>query len=216
MNLILLGPPGAGKGTQAKKLVNDLKIPQISTGDILREAVRTGTELGRRAKPLMDAGKLVPDEIVIGIIEDRLKQPDAGMGFILDGFPRTEPQARSLESMLDRMGKKIDRVLSIELPESVVVERIAGRRSCAKDGSVYHLKTNPPRQTGKCDVCGQALFQRDDDKEEKVIERNKEYLAKTALLVDFYAQRRLLSAIAGEGSTDEVYGDIRKALGGLS
>jgi adenylate kinase len=214
MNLILLGPPGAGKGTQAKKLVVDLKIPQISTGDILREAGRNGTELGRKAKPLMDAGKLVPDEIVIGIIADRLKAADAQQGFILDGFPRTVPQAEALEAMLAKMGKRIDRVLSIEVPEAVVVERISGRRSCPKDGAVYHVSANPPKREGACDVCHGPLIQRDDDKPENVVERNKQYREKTAPLQAFYQERRLLAPIPGAGATEAVYAAIQKALQG--
>lgn len=212
MNLILLGPPGAGKGTQAKKLVQELGIPQISTGDILREAARAGTELGKQAKPLMDAGKLVPDSLVIGIIEERLKAPDAAQGFILDGFPRTVPQAQALEAMLQKSGRGIDRVLSIEVPEDVIVERISGRRSCPKDGSVFHLTGNPPKQEGVCDACGGPLVQRDDDKKEKVVERNKQYWEKTAPLIAFYSERTLLATIPGAGTTEGVYAAIRQAL----
>ena len=215
MNLILLGPPGAGKGTQAKRLVADHAIPQISTGDILREAARQGSELGKRAKPLMDAGKLVPDEIVIGIIEERLRAEDARKGFILDGFPRTVPQAQALESMLDGAGRTIDRVLSIEVPEEKIVERISGRRSCPKDGSVYHVVSSPPQRSGFCDQCGTGLIQRDDDKPERVVERNKHYWEKTAPLIDFYRQKGILSAISGVGSADGVYSEIEKALAGL-
>ena len=214
MNLILLGPPGAGKGTQAKKLVADLKIPQISTGDILREAGRTGTELGRKAKPLMDAGKLIPDEIVIGIIADRLKEKDAQQGFILDGFPRTVPQAEALEAMLEKLGKRIDRVLSIEVPEAVIVERISGRRSCPKDGTVFHVTSNPPKREGVCDVCHGPLIQREDDSAEKVGERNTQYWGKTAPLLAFYEKRNLLAPINGAGSTEAVYAAIQKALPG--
>jgi adenylate kinase len=212
MNLILLGPPGAGKGTQAKKLVAELSIPQISTGDILREAVRSGTEMGRKAKPIMDAGKLVPDEIVIGIIEERLKAADAAKGFILDGFPRTVPQAQALQSLLEKMGKAIDKVLSIDVPEEVIVKRISGRRSCPKDGSVFHLTSTPPKKAGVCDSCGGPLMQRDDDKEEKVVERNKQYWEKTAPLIAFYQQRKLLAAIPGAGTSEAVWTTIRQAL----
>lgn len=215
MNLILLGPPGAGKGTQAKRLVTEFGIPQISTGDILREAVRNGTEMGKVAGPLMAAGKLVPDEVVIGIIADRLKAADAAKGFILDGFPRTVPQADALDKMLQGMKRKIDRTLSIELAEEVIVERISGRRSCPKDGQVYHVVYNPPKRDGFCDVCGTGLVQREDDKREKVIERNKQYWEKTAPLIDYYKKKNLLSTINGAGSTEGVYTAIQQALKGL-
>jgi len=216
MNLILLGPPGAGKGTQAKKLVAELGVPQISTGDILREAARNGTEMGKRAKPLMDSGKLVPDEIVIGIIADRLRAADAQPGFILDGFPRTVPQAEALEAMLKEMGKVIERVLSIEVPEAVIVERISGRRSCPKDGSVFHVTATPPKQPNTCDACGGALIQRDDDKAENVVERNKQYWSKTAPLIEFYTKRGVLKTIPGEGASSAVYAAIRAVLPGKS
>src|SRR5688572_23046033 len=142
--MILFGPPGAGKGTQAKRLQADLGVPQISTGDILRDAARSGTELGRKAKPLMDAGQLVPDDIVNGIVAERLQQPDTARGFILDGYPRTIPQAESVDAALARQGRKIDLVISLEVPDPVIVERVSGRRSCPKDGSVYHVVTSPP------------------------------------------------------------------------
>jgi len=212
MNLILLGPPGAGKGTQAKKLVAELGIPQISTGDILRQAVAAGTPMGKRAKALMDEGKLVPDEVVVGIVDDRLKAADAQKGFVLAGFPRTVPQAEALEALLSSSGKRIDKVVSIEVPEQVIVERISGRRSCPKDGSVFHVTGNPPKREGVCDACGGPLVQRDDDKAEKVVERNKQYWEKTAPLVDFYARRNLLSAVQGDGTTEAVYAAIRAAL----
>jgi adenylate kinase len=216
MNLILLGPPGAGKGTQAKKLVADHGIPQISTGDILREATRAGTELGRQAGPLMAAGKLVPDEIVIGIIAERLKAKDAAQGFILDGFPRTVPQAEALDRMLAGARRKIDKVLSLEVPEEVVVERISGRRSCPKDGQVYHVVYTPPQRDGFCDVCGTGLIQREDDKRDKVVERNKQYWEKTAPLIDYYKKKGALAPILGAGTSEGVYASIKLALQGIS
>ncbi len=214
MRLILLGPPGAGKGTQAKKLVADFRIPHISTGDMLRQAAREGTELGKKAKVLIDAGSLVPDDMVIGLIAERLSRPDAAAGFILDGFPRTVRQAETLEPLLGKLGRTLDKVLSLELDEGAVVERISGRRSCPKDGSVYHVVANPPRRPGYCDACGAGLIQRDDDHPEKVKERNRQYWAKTAPLIDFYARRGLLAPINGAGTAEGVYRDIRRALEG--
>jgi adenylate kinase len=213
MNVILLGPPGAGKGTQAKRLVEELQIPQVSTGDILREAARSGTEMGRRAKPIMDAGQLVPDEVVIGIIGERLEQGDARAGFILDGFPRTVAQAEALERMLAAKGKRIDRVLAIEVPESQVVARISGRRSCPKDGAVYHVAAQPPKREGVCDSCGSALIQRDDDRAEKVVERLRQYRDNTAPLIAYYETKGALARVAGEGSADGVFAELMKALG---
>ena len=215
MRMVLLGPPGAGKGTQAKRLVAEYGIPQISTGDILREAARNATELGKLAAPLMDAGKLVPDEIVVGIIQERLKAKDAAAGFILDGFPRTVPQAEALEKMLAVADRRIDRVISIEVDEETIVERISGRRSCPKDGSVYHVVSLPPRRDGYCDACGTGLIQREDDRRERVVERNKQYWAKTAPLVDYYRKRDLLAVVSGAGTAEGVFSGIQRALRGL-
>ncbi len=216
MNLILLGPPGAGKGTQAKRMTTELGIPQISTGDILREAVRNGTEMGRKAGPLMEAGKLEPDEVVIGIIEERLRAPDAQKGFILDGFPRTVPQAEALDRSLQKAGRGLDRVLALEVPEEKIVERISGRRSCPKDGSVFHVIANPPKREGYCDACGGALVQRPDDSEEKVVERLRQYRQNTAPLIDYYEKRSLLARIQGVGTPEGIYTEIKRALGEAS
>ncbi|QRK05827.1 adenylate kinase [Archangium violaceum] len=213
MNLILFGPPFAGKGTQAKNLYADFKIPQISTGDILRKAVREGTEMGKLAGPLMAAGAYVPDEIVIGIVEERLKEPDCVNGFVLDGFPRTPPQAEALERMLARLGKKLDAVVSLEVPTEKLIERGSGRRSCPTCGAVYHVYQNPPKRAGFCDKDDTSLSQREDDKAEVIEKRLKKYETETASLKQFYAQRGLLKSIDGVGSPEGIYEDIKKALG---
>jgi adenylate kinase len=213
MNLILLGPPNAGKGTQAKKLYADFKIPQISTGDILRKAVREGTELGKLAGPLMAAGAYVPDELVIGIVEERLKEPDCANGFVLDGFPRTIPQAEALERMLAKLGKKLDAVVSPEVPHEKLIERGSGRRSCPTCGAVYHVYQSPPKRAGFCDKDGTGLIQREDDKAEVIEKRLKKYDAETAPLKQFYAQRGLLKSIDGVGSPEGIYEELKKVLG---
>jgi len=213
MNLVLLGPPGAGKGTQAKKLLDELAIPQISTGDILRDAVRRGTALGKKAGPLMAAGKLVPDDVVVGLAIDRLRQSDCGRGFVLDGFPRTIPQAEALDAALRKAGKKLDGVISLQVPEETLVERISGRRCCPTEGSAYHVYQKPPRRAGQCDLCGSELVQREDDKPDKVRERLAVYAAQTAPLEAYYEKRGLLRRISGVGSPEEIYAEIKKSLG---
>ena len=209
MNLIFLGPPGAGKGTQAKLLFAAYGIPQISTGDILREAIAAGTSLGKQAKPLMDDGKLVPDELVIGIVDERIKKPDCKGGFLLDGFPRTVPQAEALEATLGRNDQKIDRVIFFDVDLKAIEERITGRRTCPKDGAVYHVQKNPPKAEGVCDVCGTGLTTRPDDAPAKVQKRMKEYASMTVTLKPFYEQRRLLSHVDGMGTTEQVFGAIK-------
>ncbi len=212
MNLILLGPPGSGKGTQAKLIVEKYGIPQISTGDMLREAVAKGTELGKEAKKYMDAGQLVPDEVVIGIVKERLQQPDCEKGFILDGFPRTIPQAEALDKILEELGKKIDAVINIQVPEEEVVKRIVNRRTCKNCGAVYHLIYNPPKEDNKCDKCGGELYQRDDDKEEVVRQRYKVYKEQTEPLVEYYAKKGVLYNIDGTKNIEEVFAEIDKIL----
>lgn len=213
MNLILLGPPGAGKGTQAKRMSAEWGLAHVSTGDILRDAAKKGTPLGLKAKPLMDLGQLVPDEVVNGIIEEWLKGPDAQKGFVLDGFPRTLPQAEALEKALSTAGMKLDAVLSFDVPEGTLVERISGRRSCPKCGSVYHVVEHPPARSGFCDKDGEALIQRDDDTAEKVKERNRVYEQKTAPLKAFYGEKGLLKAVAGVGTPEGIFAEIRRVLG---
>ena len=212
LNLIFLGPPGAGKGTQAQRLAQRFAIPQLSTGDILRRAVADRTPLGKQANALMDAGKLVPDEVVNGIVDEALARPEAERGFLLDGFPRTVAQATALDEMLARRGRKIDYVLNLDVPTDVLVDRLSGRLSCPKDGSVYHLRTNPPKRPGLCDRDDTPLVQRPDDKPEAVRRRLAEYENKTALLTDYYKPRGVLRTIEGVGTPDEVEGRIVSAL----
>jgi adenylate kinase len=212
MNLVLLGPPGAGKGTQAKRLFEDFGIPQISTGDILRDAARRGTDLGRKVAPLMEAGKLVPDDLVVSVAMERLQQTDCAKGFALDGFPRTIPQAEALDAALRKSGRKLDAVISLVVPEETLVERISGRWSCPGDGSVYHLHQSPPKRPGVCDKCGSTLIQRDDDKPERVRERFAVYAAQTAPLESYYAKQGLLHRVNGIGTPEEIYAEIKRVL----
>jgi adenylate kinase len=213
MDLILLGPPGAGKGTQAKLMVEKWGIPQISTGDILRAAVREGTSLGREAKGFMDKGELVPDRVVIGIIEERVKQADCAGGFILDGFPRTIAQAEALEGILAANGRRIDHVLSITVDDEELVGRLAGRRTCRSCSEPYHLLFNPPRAAGTCDRCGGEVYQRVDDSEATVRQRLRVYHAQTSPLVDFYRKKGLLREVPGTGGIEEIFGRIQRAAG---
>jgi adenylate kinase len=213
MNLILLGPPGAGKGTQAKKMIEELKIPQISTGDILRAAVKEGTEMGIEAKKYMDAGKLVPDSVVIGIIDDRLKEADCEKGFILDGFPRTVDQASSLDEMLEKSGRKIDHVISIEVPDADLLARLTGRWMCTC-GASFHKIFNPPKEDGICDLCGAKLYQRDDDKEAAIKVRLENYHKQTAPLIEYYSGKGLLRSIDGTGTPDAIYAAIMAVVNG--
>lgn len=212
MNLILLGPPGAGKGTQAQRMVSRYHIPQISTGDILRTAVKESTPLGMRAKGLMEQGQLVPDEIVIGIIEDRLKAKDCDPGFILDGFPRTIPQAEALQPLLTKMGKKIDYVINIEVDSEELVRRLTGRRTCKTCGAMFHILFQPPKKEGICDRCGGMLYQRADDKEETIRTRLKEYEKQTAPLIQYYQGKKTLRSIQGRGGPDQIFDQITRLL----
>ncbi|MEZ4598441.1 MAG: adenylate kinase [Syntrophotaleaceae bacterium] len=212
MNLIFLGPPGSGKGTQAKMISEKLAIPQVSTGDMLRAAVKEGTPMGLKAKELMDKGALVSDEVVVGIVRERLGKKDCDSGFILDGFPRTVAQADALQQTLEDLGKTLDRVLSLGVDNEAVVERIAGRRTCRDCGKMYHVKFDPPREEGRCDACGAELYLRDDDREETVRRRLDVYQAQTAPLIDYYRDKGLLEEVDGMQEIGEVQAEILAAL----
>ena len=216
MRIILLGPPGAGKGTQANHLIRDFGLVQLSTGDMLRAAVKSGSEIGQKAKAVMDAGELVSDEIVVGIVEERIKEPDCEKGFLLDGFPRNIVQAEKLDEMLQRSGQKIDCVLEIEVDEEAVVRRIAGRRFHLASGRSYHIEFNPPKVTDRDDDTGEELVQRDDDNEETVRARLITYNEQTAPLSEHYRKQNLLKAIDGMGSPDEVYERLLQSLEDLN
>ena len=209
MNLILLGAPGAGKGTQAELLVKKLSIPAISTGNMLREAIANGTELGKKAKTFMDEGALVPDELILGIVADRVAQPDCQKGFILDGVPRTLAQAQALEDK----GVKIDHVVSIEVDDEAIEGRMTGRRVCAKCGASYHVVANPPRVEGVCDSCGGELIIRKDDKPETVRHRLEVYHASTEVLKDFYGKLGRLRTVTGNQSIEHANEEILAAIG---
>jgi len=213
MNLVFLGPAGSGKGTQAKKLESAYGVTQISTGDLLREAVRAGTPLGMKAEPLMKQGKLVPDDLVIGIIEDRFLQGGIEKGVLLDGFPRTLPQAEALDSMFARNGLTLDRVISLEVPSSILIDRVTGRRSCPKCGAVYHVTAAPPKTPGVCDLDGTALIQRSDDTAEKLANRLAVFDTEIPQVKRHYAAQGLLAEVSGMGTPDEVFDRIRGALG---
>lgn len=213
MNLILLGPPGAGKGTQAKMLMDKYNIPQISTGEILRGAVKDGTEMGKLAKGYMDSGKLVPDEVIIGIVKDRLVEDDAQNGYMLDGFPRTVPQAEALDGMLTEMGSKIDDVISIEVANEELMGRLTGRRTCKNCGVGFHLKFDPPKAEGVCDKCGGELYQRDDDNEATVSNRLKVYADSTQPLIDYYQDKGLIRGIDGVGAISDIFDRVVAVLG---
>ncbi|MBK8294403.1 MAG: adenylate kinase [Solirubrobacterales bacterium] len=216
LNLILLGPPGSGKGTQGERLQEDLDLPYYATGDILRAAVKEKTDVGLKAQEFMDRGDLVPDEVLIGIIADRLESGEADHGFILDGFPRTVPQAEALDSKLHELGRSLTGVILIDSSDEEIVRRLSGRRVSVKDGHVYHVEFNPPKVDGICDIDGSELITRDDDKPEVVRHRLVQYHEKTAPLVDFYKQQGLLNRIEGGEPPEKVEESIRKLISTLS
>jgi adenylate kinase len=215
MNLILMGPPGAGKGTQADLIKASYPVPHISTGDMFREAVQEGTELGLKAKSFMDKGQLVPDEVTIGIVEERLAQPDCKEGFLLDGFPRTTVQAQALDKVLSRLNSKIEAAINIFVPDEVLIQRTTGRVSCSQCKSLYHIVFNPPVKAGVCDKCGGELIQRSDDQEETARNRLKVYQQQTSPLLDYYEAHGVLHSIDGDRDTLQVFADIQAVLAGL-
>lgn len=213
MNIMLFGAPGAGKGTQAKYIIEKYKIPQISTGDILREAVKSKTPMGLEAKSCMEAGKLVSDEIIVGIIKDRLSMEDCKKGFILDGFPRTLAQAKALEKLMDEMKISLDKVISLNVPDDLIVGRVVGRRVCKSCGASFHIEFNPSKEAGICDFCGGILAQRKDDNEETVAKRLSEYHNQTAPLFNFYKEKGVMEEIDGTKDIKKITADIFEILG---
>ncbi|PZN09417.1 MULTISPECIES: adenylate kinase [Thermaerobacter] len=213
MRWIFLGPPGAGKGTQAARLAQRAGVPQIATGDMFRAAVREGTPLGREAKRYMDAGQLVPDHVTLGLVRERLAQPDCRAGFLLDGFPRTVAQAEGLEAVLAELGVGLDGVLYFDVPDAVVVERLSGRRVCPACGATYHVRFDPPQVEGRCDRCGAELVQRPDDREETVRQRLEVYRRQTQPLVDYYRDAGLLHTVAADRPIAEVEAEIARITG---
>ncbi len=212
MNLILMGLPGAGKGTQAEKIEKKYKTPHISTGDMFRLAIKEETELGKQAKRYMDEGQLVPDEVTNGIVEERLAMDDCQEGFLLDGFPRTLPQAEALDEILKKLNKSIDYVIHVEVPEDQLLERLTGRRVCPKCGATYHVVNNPPKEEGVCDHDGSALVQRDDDTEETVKKRLTVNIEQTKPLLDFYEDKGVLVTVNGDQDIDKVFAEIVSKL----
>jgi adenylate kinase len=213
VNLILMGPPGSGKGTQSARLRERLGVPGISTGDMLRDEVRRKTPLGIEARRHMDKGELVPDDVMVGMIQERLKQDDAKAGFILDGFPRTVPQAEALDHTLRGVGRSLDRVVSLEVPKDELIKRLSGRRTCRECGAMYHIIYDPPTNAGICNRCNGELYQRDDDQEDIIASRLDVYDRQTAPLLDYYRRRDLLAMVDGVGASDAILTRILDSLG---
>ena len=214
--MVFLGPPGAGKGTQAKFLQEKYGACQVSTGEILRKAVQDHTPLGKKAAEYLDKGELVPDDVVLNLIAERLQQKDCEKGFILDGFPRTVVQAEGLERILENLGWRLDSVLWLQLPQEVIIRRLSGRRNCRKCSGLYHAAWSPPRRDGVCDQCGGELYQRQDDREETVAARLRVFDAQTAPLAEYYRKKGLLRPINGEGSVEEIRRRVFHALGAMA
>lgn len=215
MNLVLMGLPGAGKGTQAEKIIDKYAIPHISTGDMFRAAIKEETELGLKAKSFMDKGELVPDEVTIGIVRERLSKDDCKNGFLLDGFPRTVAQAEALENILSSLGKRLDYVINIEVDREILTERLTGRRICENCGATYHLVFNPPKTEGVCDKCGGPLYQRADDNAETVGNRLDVNIKQTRPLLDFYEEKGYLRNVNGQQDIHQVFADIDQLLSQL-
>ena len=213
MKIIMLGAPGAGKGTQAKKIAEKYSIPHISTGDIFRANIKNGTELGQQAKAYMDEGALVPDDLVVDLVVDRFKNPDCANGYVLDGFPRTIPQAEALDTALNAIGEIVDFAINVEVPDENIINRMSGRRACVGCGATYHIKYNPPKVEGICDSCGQKLILRDDDKPETVKNRLSVYHVQTQPLIDFYNKKDVLAEVDGTKDMDDVFNAIVNILG---
>ena len=213
MKIVILGAPGAGKGTQASKISDKYKIPHISTGEILRDNIKNETELGKTAKGYMDKGSLVPDEIVLDVIVDRLEESDCENGYVLDGFPRTIVQAKALDEMLAAAGNKLERIIDVNVPDSSIVDRMSGRRVCPNCGATYHLVSKPPKEEGICDECGSKLELRDDDAEETVMKRLKIYHDQTEPLIEYYSSKNILSRVDGTKDIDQVFDEIVGILG---
>ena len=213
MKIIMLGAPGAGKGTQAKKIADLCKVPHISTGDIFRANIKQGTELGKKAKTYMDQGLLVPDELVVDLVVDRLAQDDAKKGYVLDGFPRTIPQAEALTEALAKIGEKMDYAINVEVPDENIIDRMSGRRACVACGGTYHIKYNPTKKEGICDACGGELILRDDDKPETVKQRLEVYHTQTQPLIDYYTKEGILKEVDGTQDLQKVFDDITAILG---
>lgn len=213
MKIIMLGAPGAGKGTQAKKIAEKYGIPHISTGDIFRANIKNGTELGKKAKTYMDKGELVPDELVVDLVVDRVAQDDAKKGYVLDGFPRTIPQAEALDAALAKIGEKMDYAINVEVPDENIVNRMGGRRACVGCGATYHIKYNPTKTEGVCDACGEKLILRDDDKPETVQNRLTVYHEQTQPLIDYYAKQGIMKEVDGTQDMEDVFTAIADILG---
>ena len=213
MKIIMLGAPGAGKGTQAKMIADKYTIPHISTGDIFRANIKNGTELGKKAKEYMDKGQLVPDELTVEILLDRVAQDDCKNGYVLDGFPRTIPQADVLDKELTKLGDKVDYAINVDVPDENIVRRMSGRRACLKCGATYHIEHIPPKKEGICDVCGSELVQRDDDKPETVQNRLTVYHEQTQPLIDYYNKKNILKTVDGTKDMQDVFAEITGILG---